>query len=46
MSTWAIHESGMVSQSIADMTDSSIILFTDTAMDHNQAIQDAKEAAR
>lgn len=45
MSDWAIHESGMVGQSLTDMTDSSIILFTETAMVHNQAIQDAKDAA-
>jgi len=42
---WAVHESGMISQSLTDITDSSVRLFTEAAMDHNQAIQDAKQAA-
>jgi len=44
MSDWAIHKSGMISQSLTDMADSSVRIFTEAAMDHNQAIQDAKES--
>ena len=43
MSDWAIHESGMISQTIPDMMDASVSLFTETAAEHNQAIHDAKE---
>uniref|UniRef100_UPI003F4937B5 hypothetical protein n=1 Tax=Arthrobacter silvisoli TaxID=2291022 RepID=UPI003F4937B5 len=43
MSEWGIHENGMISQSLADMMDTSVQVFTETARDHNQAIQDAKE---
>lgn len=42
MSAWGIHESGMISQSLTDMTDGAVRIFTETAAEHNQAIQDAK----
>jgi hypothetical protein len=45
MSDWGVHESGMISQSISDITDSRVRLFTETAMDHNQAIHDARGTA-
>ena len=41
MSDWAVHESGMISQTIPDMIDASVRLFTEAAMEHNQAIHDA-----
>lgn len=44
MSGWGVHESGMISQSIPDMIDGTIRLFTETAAEHNQAIHDAKES--
>ena len=45
MSEWGVHESGMISQSLTDMMDVSVHAFTETARDHNQAIQDAKEVS-
>lgn len=42
---WAVHESCMISQSLTDIADHSVQLFTETAMDHNQAIHDSKQAA-
>ena len=44
MSAWAVHESGMISQSLTDMTDASVRVFTEAAMEHNQAIHDANTA--
>jgi hypothetical protein len=41
MSDWAVHESGMISQSLTDIADASVRLFTETAMEHNQTIHDA-----
>jgi len=41
MSDWAVHESGMISQSLPDIADASVRLFTEAAMEHNQAIYDA-----
>ena len=45
VSDWAVHESGMISQSLTDMNDDSVRLFTETAMDHNQSIYDATGGA-
>lgn len=46
MSTWGIHESGMITQSIPDMIDGDVRIFTEAAADHNQTIRDAKEGEK
>lgn len=46
MSDWAIHESGMISQSLPDIMDRAVGLFTETAAEHNQTIHDAQEATK
>lgn len=41
--TWELDDEGMFAQSLTDIQDSSIRLFTETARAHNQAIEDGKE---
>jgi hypothetical protein len=40
---WEIDDKGMIIQTMSDTKDSDIRLFTETAKNHNQAIQDSKE---
>jgi len=46
MSAWGIHESGMISQSIPDIMDGDVRIFTEAAAEHNQTIHDAKEGEK
>lgn len=39
---WNLDDDGMISQSLTDMQDSNIRLFTETAQHHNQVIHDIK----
>jgi hypothetical protein len=38
VNTWAVGNDGMIRQSINDMRDPNVSLFTETAQDHNQNI--------
>jgi hypothetical protein len=39
---WGLSSEGMISQTMGDMVDSDIRLFTETASHHNQTIADAR----
>ena len=43
---WDIEHDGQISQSLSDMQDSNIRLFTESAKHHNQAIEDSKKTAK
>ena len=42
---WAIEMDGSIAQSLGDIQDSDIRLFTEVARSHNQAIIDSKKKA-
>lgn len=44
-SDWKVWYDGSIEQSLSDIQNSDVRLFTETVRHHNQAIDDAKEVA-